>query len=395
MTVLKTTNCSKFSSVESDILKTVWSLQNMMHKLGARINQSVRKLGNQGVDNTNEERADIKTNSDRISQLQQGLSGKIDDLRYNISILMTSQRELSKTVSGALEDMMHVLKQMVGLVTRKENEPESQDRKGKQPQTTKINTTKEKAHAKKYSDVINVNKNTSADNEVKSIEKNTSAPVVEKDNGTRNNSKEETAKQKIKDGLTSPKRERKRQNIRKQKHRFLTDHVRRRYSSSSNDTPSFHNDHAIVNKFKNYDNSKDFNKQIHANEKGKPIDRQRFNKSHAGHHFQNKLGLKTSQNKHDKRMSVKSRRKLKHYKNPGSIQTEKRFVKDGRKLRGQGHSNKINSASKRMRHLARSSSVHKKRYRSDERTTKSKNEEDINEELERLLKQELNEFADN
>ena len=109
---------------DANVLRVMWSIQKMVHKLGHVLTMDVRKIGNQAVDNTNEERADIRSNSDRISQMQVGLSGSINDIRYNISNLISSQKQLGKSVSVALENMMQILNQMVGMITRRDEQIE-------------------------------------------------------------------------------------------------------------------------------------------------------------------------------------------------------------------------------------------------------------------------------
>ena len=66
--------------------------------------------------NTNEERADIKTNGDRISELQKTMTDRINDLRYNITELMSSQRQMQKTMTKALQISMGMLEDMVATV---------------------------------------------------------------------------------------------------------------------------------------------------------------------------------------------------------------------------------------------------------------------------------------
>ncbi|XP_060576677.1 MATH and LRR domain-containing protein PFE0570w-like isoform X1 [Ruditapes philippinarum] len=107
-------------SENSEVLRLLWSQRKNLLKLGRVLTAEVRKLGNQAVDNTNEERADIRSNSDRISEMQTKLSGNINDIRYNVTNLISSQKKLGTTVSVSLENMMEVLNQMVGMITRRD-----------------------------------------------------------------------------------------------------------------------------------------------------------------------------------------------------------------------------------------------------------------------------------
>ena len=66
-----------------------------------------------GTDHYNEERAEVQSSGDRVSQLQKTLTGKVDDLRANIMLLMTSQQEMHTSLLISLNTMMGVLKELI------------------------------------------------------------------------------------------------------------------------------------------------------------------------------------------------------------------------------------------------------------------------------------------
>ena len=100
----------------TEILKTLLSLEKSSSILPKFFDRANKKMASMYTSNTNEERADIKTNGDRISELQKTMTDRINDLRYNITELMSSQRQMQKTMTKALQISMGMLKDMVATV---------------------------------------------------------------------------------------------------------------------------------------------------------------------------------------------------------------------------------------------------------------------------------------
>jgi len=96
----------------------------------------VRTLANMGTDHYNEERAEVQSSGDRVSQLQKTLTDKVDDLRANITLLMTSQQEMRTSLLISLNTMMGVLN---GLI------PKTEANKGRLNTSTTTTVTQSQA----------------------------------------------------------------------------------------------------------------------------------------------------------------------------------------------------------------------------------------------------------
>jgi len=98
---------------EAPILRELFNIERMLTFISVNIQKNVRTLANMGTDHYNEERAEVQSSGDRVSQLQKTLTGKVDDLRANIMLLMTSQQEMHTSLLISLNTMMGVLKELI------------------------------------------------------------------------------------------------------------------------------------------------------------------------------------------------------------------------------------------------------------------------------------------
>ncbi|KAH3837429.1 uncharacterized protein LOC127876222 isoform X2 [Dreissena polymorpha] len=116
---------SKNSPRKSAGVSIVEDLVNIKQSLGLLkkfVNNIVRKVAHRTNDASNEEMADIRSNSDRISELNKTLAGKIDEIRYNITLLMASQRVMGETVTTVMVNMISLLKKILPITIRKQLE---------------------------------------------------------------------------------------------------------------------------------------------------------------------------------------------------------------------------------------------------------------------------------
>lgn len=107
----------RLNRINENVVTGLLGIKQLLKALCIHIKKALHEIGNEAADNTNEERTDIQVNSDKIAQLQQGLEGKIDDLRYNITTFITSQQELAKSMTWSLEKTVGMLSKMVDKVT--------------------------------------------------------------------------------------------------------------------------------------------------------------------------------------------------------------------------------------------------------------------------------------
>ncbi|XP_052279718.1 uncharacterized protein LOC127877668 isoform X1 [Dreissena polymorpha] len=110
---------SKQGSLISGIKEEIAQIKKLTLYLKKFIDKIVRKLSNRIEDKTLDHRADIKDNGERVSELQKTLSGQIDDIRYNVTMLMTAQKELAQTVGVLLTNSMDILKVEVAMLTQR------------------------------------------------------------------------------------------------------------------------------------------------------------------------------------------------------------------------------------------------------------------------------------
>ena len=102
------------------LLASLFRLEKLMYKLPDQLQENIKKLTILEIDNTNEVRAETKSNSDRLTEVQKNLSDNITGLKDSVKELKERQKEMVNTMKQNLNDALSMLNLVMTTMSRME-----------------------------------------------------------------------------------------------------------------------------------------------------------------------------------------------------------------------------------------------------------------------------------
>ena len=108
------------SPADLHLLATLFRLEKLMYKLPDQLQENIKKLTILEIDNTNEVRAETKSNSDRLTEVQKTVSDNISSLKDSVKEIKERQKEMLNTMKQSLNDALSMLNVVMTTMSRME-----------------------------------------------------------------------------------------------------------------------------------------------------------------------------------------------------------------------------------------------------------------------------------
>ena len=109
------------------LLASLFRLEKLMNKLPDQLQENIKKLTILEIDNTNEVRAETKSNGDRLTQLQKTVSDNIASLKDSVKEIKEKQKEMVNTWKQSLYDALSMLNVVMTTMSRMERRSQPVD----------------------------------------------------------------------------------------------------------------------------------------------------------------------------------------------------------------------------------------------------------------------------
>ena len=108
------------SPADLHLLATLFLLEKLIYTLPDQLQENIKKLTILEIDNTNEIRAETKSNSDRLTEVQKTVSDNISSLKDSVKEIKERQKEMLNTMRQNLNDALSMLNVVVTTMSRME-----------------------------------------------------------------------------------------------------------------------------------------------------------------------------------------------------------------------------------------------------------------------------------
>ena len=108
------------SPADLHLLATLFRLEKLMYTLPDQLQENIKKLTILEIDNTNEVRAETKSNSDRLTEVQKTVSDNITSLKDSVKEIKERQKEMVNTMKQSLNDALSMLNVVMTTMSRME-----------------------------------------------------------------------------------------------------------------------------------------------------------------------------------------------------------------------------------------------------------------------------------
>ena len=115
------------SPADHHLLATLFRLEKLMNKLPDQLQENIKKLTILEIDNTNEVRAETKSNGDRLTQVQKTVSDNIASLKDSVKEIKEKQKEMVNTWKQSLYDALSMLNVVMTTMSRMERRSQPVD----------------------------------------------------------------------------------------------------------------------------------------------------------------------------------------------------------------------------------------------------------------------------
>ena len=115
------------SPADLHLLATLFRLEKLMNKLPDQLQENIKKLTILEIDNTNEVRAETKSNGDRLTQVQKTVSDNIASLKDSVKEIKEKQKEMVNTWKQSLYDALSMLNVVMTTMSRMERRSQPVD----------------------------------------------------------------------------------------------------------------------------------------------------------------------------------------------------------------------------------------------------------------------------
>jgi len=124
---LRQNSNTALSPADHHLLATLFRLEKLMNKLPDQLQENIKKLTILEIDNTNEVRAETKSNGDRLTQLQKTVSDNIASLKDSVKEIKEKQKEMVNTWKQSLYDALSMLNVVMTTMSRMERRSQPVD----------------------------------------------------------------------------------------------------------------------------------------------------------------------------------------------------------------------------------------------------------------------------
>ena len=108
------------SPADLHLLASLFRLEKLMNTLPDQLQKNIKKLTILEIDNTNEVRAETKSNSDRLTEVQKTISDNITSLKDSLKEIKERQKEMLNTMRQSLNDALSMLNVVMTTMSRME-----------------------------------------------------------------------------------------------------------------------------------------------------------------------------------------------------------------------------------------------------------------------------------
>jgi len=107
-----------------EILKSLLIVHSTTRQLDVQLQRGVFRLTNMQNENTNQIKADIKTNGKRTSELQKVMAARLDELQKNVTLITKTNKEMEKDATKGFLASFQTLQKLGHMIS---NLPHSAD----------------------------------------------------------------------------------------------------------------------------------------------------------------------------------------------------------------------------------------------------------------------------